>query len=76
MQPGQVGRLTHCPDNGLPLGQGQAHTLMLGQGFAWPPQLRKHVVVLLQTSELDGISPSTVGLCGHLHGGYQDSILD
>jgi hypothetical protein len=29
---------------------------MLGQGFAWPPQLRKHVVVLLQTSEPDGIS--------------------
>jgi hypothetical protein len=56
MQPGQAGRLTHCPDNGLPLGQGQARTLMLGQGFAWPPQLRKHVVVLLQTSEPDGIS--------------------
>jgi hypothetical protein len=56
MQPGQAGRLTHCPDNGLPLGQGQARTLMLGQRFAWPPQLRKHVVVLLQTSEPDGIS--------------------
>jgi hypothetical protein len=24
----------------------------------------------------DGISPCTIGLCGPLHGGYQDIILD